>query len=39
MLSSGFDLITSASHTQTPLSTPVIHNVTNGASGTALFMR
>ena len=35
MLSSGFD-ITSASHTQTPLSTPVIHNVTNGASGTAL---
>jgi hypothetical protein len=35
MLSSGFD-ITSGSHTQTDLATPVIHNVTNGASGTAM---
>jgi len=35
MLSSGFD-ITSGSHTQTPLTTPVINNVTNGPSGTAL---
>ena len=35
MLSSGFD-ITSASHTQTNLSKPVINSVTNGQSGTAL---
>jgi hypothetical protein len=34
MLSSGFD-ITSASHTQTPLSLPIIINITNGVSGTA----
>jgi hypothetical protein len=35
MLSSGFD-ITSASHTQTQLATPVINSVTNGVSGTLL---
>ena len=35
MLSSGFD-ITSASHTQTPLTTPIINSITNGPSGTAL---
>ena len=35
MLSSGFD-ITSGSHTQTPLTTPIITGITNGPSGTAL---
>jgi hypothetical protein len=35
MLSSGFE-ITAGSHTQAALVTPVIHNITNGASGTAL---
>jgi hypothetical protein len=35
MLSSGFD-ITSGSHTQTQLSTPIINSVTNGVSGTLL---
>ena len=35
MLSSGFD-ITSASHTQTALVTPIINSITNGPSGTVL---
>jgi hypothetical protein len=35
MLSSGFD-ITSGSHTQTQLSTPIINSATNGVSGTIL---
>ena len=35
MLSSGFD-ITSASHTQYELATPIINSVTNGVSGTIL---
>jgi hypothetical protein len=35
MLSSGFD-ITSASHTQYELATPIINSATNGASGTVL---
>jgi hypothetical protein len=35
MLSSGYD-ITSASHTQYELETPIIKSITNGASGTVL---